>query len=168
MTVALPAWISRAQVVALERLVALLERERVPYQVTGGLAGNLHGSSWPVHDMDVDVPSAALARIAERVCALPDVTPGSIAGPAPYRDEEFDLDLLEFTMHGVDFDLSGDLEAFVITPAGARHPLEIELERAVVRSLGALALRVIPLEDLIWYKRLIGRIKDVADLERLR
>src|SRR5262249_34932808 len=40
---------------ALRRLVGLLDAAGACYQFTGGFAGNLHGSRWPLHDFDLDV-----------------------------------------------------------------------------------------------------------------
>lgn len=51
----LPPWLTAAQFDALRTLMQSLSDERIPYVVGGGLAGNLHGSSWPLHDIDLDV-----------------------------------------------------------------------------------------------------------------
>ena len=160
----LPRWISPAQYRALARVIAAIEGMAVPYQVSGGLAGNLHGSRWPVEDIDLDVPSDALAALADLFRTWPGA---AVQGPSRYRDDEFELDLLEITLEGVEFDISGADDAVVRTPGGARHALAIDLPASVIRPLGALALRVLPLEELLRYKRLLGRRADLADLERL-
>lgn len=61
----LPTWITPAHYRVLARLLRVFTELEVPYLVSGGLAGNLHGPSWPLHDIDVDVPLAALPRVAE-------------------------------------------------------------------------------------------------------
>src|SRR5262249_12766775 len=73
---------------ALRLLVGLLDAAGACWQFTGGFAGNLHGSGWPLHDLDVDVARADLPRVAE------------LLGPyvtrplGPYVDDEFELLLL--------------------------------------------------------------------------
>ncbi len=47
----------------LRRLVGLLDNVGAWYQSTGGFAGNLYDSSWPLHDLDVARPD--LPRLAE-------------------------------------------------------------------------------------------------------
>lgn len=61
---ALPLWITSAQREALGTLVDALREIGLPFQATGGLAGNLHGSQWPLHDLDFDVAAAALPALA--------------------------------------------------------------------------------------------------------
>lgn len=61
---ALPPWITSAQREALGTLVDSLREIGLPFQATGGLAGNLHGSQWPLHDLDFDVAAAALPVLA--------------------------------------------------------------------------------------------------------
>jgi hypothetical protein len=40
---------------AVRHLVHLLEEAGACCQFSGGFAGNMHGSCWPLHDLDVDV-----------------------------------------------------------------------------------------------------------------
>jgi hypothetical protein len=51
----------------LRRLVGMLKGAGACYQFTGGFAGNLHGSKWPLHDLDVDVARADMPGLAERL-----------------------------------------------------------------------------------------------------
>ena len=45
--------LTTSQVRALRRLTDILDQARADYQFTGGFAGNLHGSRWPLHDLDL-------------------------------------------------------------------------------------------------------------------
>lgn len=63
---AAPLWITRAQREALATLLDALRDIGLPFQATGGLAGNLHGSRWPLHDLDFDVADAAVPALADR------------------------------------------------------------------------------------------------------
>ena len=151
----------------LARVARVLAEAEIGYRVTGGLAGNLHGSAWPLHDIDLDAPSGALEALAARFRAKPGTLPEDVLGPGRYRDEEFDIDLLELRLEGVDVDVAGTGDAAILTPQGARQSLRIDLARAELHRLGALRLPVAPLADLLDYKRVIGRTADLAELERL-
>lgn len=157
----LPAWITPAQYAVLRRLVATLDAWQVPYVASGGLAGNLHGSAWPLHDIDLDVPRAALPRLASAFSA------GVRFGPAPYVDDEFDLELLGLMVDGVEVDCSAAESVVLVTPGGERVARPTALDRAERRRVGAVEVRALPLADLLAYKRLIGRTADVRDLEAL-
>lgn len=157
----LPAWLTPVQFSVLTRLVGTFQALGVPYVATGGLAGNLHGSTWPLRDIDVDVPGAALARLAARF-------PAAVRfGPGPYRDAEFELDLLGLTLDGVEVDVSAAESVVLRRPTGARVPWPTGLARAETRAVGPLRVRVVSLDALLAYKRLVGRVADLRDLETL-
>ncbi|WP_264777684.1 nucleotidyltransferase domain-containing protein [Deinococcus aetherius] len=137
-----------------------LERHDIPYQVTGGLAGNVHGSRWPLHDLDLDVRTADLPRLA----AL--FAPAVVWGPGRYVDAEFDLPLLRLNVDGVEVDFSGAEDAWA-RRNGKRLPLVTDLARAERRVFAGVNLWVVPLADLITYKTVLGRTADLEELSRL-
>src|SRR5262245_4157722 len=49
---------------AIRRLIGFLDETAACYQFSGGFAGNLHGSHWPLHDLDVEVAQQDLTRLA--------------------------------------------------------------------------------------------------------
>jgi hypothetical protein len=149
------------QITVLRQLVGALERNAIPYQATGGLAGNVHGSLWPLHDIDLDVPTAMLPQVADLF------RDAVVWGPARYVDHEFDVELLRLELHGVPVDVCGTEDAFVLTPAGERLSLVTDLAAAQRLEFRGLSLNVLSLAELIAYKRLLGRSADVADLEQL-
>ena len=154
--------ISPAQWRAVLRLVSALDAAGIAYQLSGGLAGNVHGSAWPLHDIDLDVPGARIAQVAA-------LFPDEVAqGPARFVDDEFDLELLRLELDGVPVDVSAADDAWIFTRTGARTPLRIDLARSERREFRGTSLFVAPLDDLIAYKQLLGRDRDVADLLRLR
>lgn len=157
----LPGWITPAQYAALTRVVTALAVLDLPYVVSGGLAGNLHGSQWPLHDLDFDVPGAALPRLAAHF------VDAVRFGPGPYRDAELELDLLVLTIDGVEVDLTAAETVTLRRPSGERMPWPTDLARSDVSTVGTLAVRVMTLADLLAYKRIVGRVPDVRDLEAL-
>lgn len=156
-----PDWIAAAQLRALDAILAAFDTLGVPYAATGGLAGNLHGSHWPLHDLDFDVPSDALPRLAAAFA------PAVTFGPAAYRDDEFVLDLLTLQIEDTSIDLAAAESVCLVRAGGGTIPSPTDLRRTEVRPLAARDVRVIPLADLIAYKRIIGRYADVADLEHV-
>ncbi len=146
---------------ALRRLVGMLDEVGACYQFTGGFAGNLHGSTWPLHDLDVDVARADLPRLADLL------RPYTIRPLGPYADAEFELQLLRAEADGVAIDVSQAEEAYARV-GGRRVPLGTRLE--LRQSVPVLDLQVWaqPLGELIAYKELLGRSADVADLRALQ
>jgi len=157
----LPAWISPAQFSALADLVGFLDDARVPYAVSGGLAGNLAGSQWPLHDIDVDVPAAALPLLAQHYA------PWILSGPGAYEDEEFALQLLQLRLPEVGIDIAAAESIVLRDPQGRLHSWPSDLASFELRTLGPLSVRVHPLSSIRAYKRMIDRTADLADLDRL-
>jgi hypothetical protein len=160
--ISLPQWIVPVQYEALRRIVADLTTRRLPYVATGGLAGNLHGSTWPLQDIDLDVPREALDALAS-------ANAGHVrCGPAHYHDDEFDLELLTLEIEGVAIDLTAS-ESIRLRAHGSDvwRAWPTNLYTAERRFLAGLEVRVQPLAQLVSYKRFIGRVADVADLEVL-
>ncbi|MBW4494639.1 MAG: hypothetical protein KME26_16435 [Oscillatoria princeps RMCB-10] len=157
-----PDIISENHIQTLNFIISTLHRHKIKYQVTGGLAGNLYGSAWPLHDIDLEVAQKDMERVASlfRDCTIRPL--------ARFVDEEFDLMLLTLRVGEVEVDINQAEDAFVFTKEGIRIQLDTDLSRAKEISFLGLTLYVQPLEELIKYKDLLGRKEDVLDLSRLR
>jgi hypothetical protein len=146
---------------AIRRLVQILESAATAYQFTGGFAGNLHGSLWPLHDLDIDVPRPDLPRLAEALL------PYTIRPLGPFTDAEFELQLQCAEIDGVGIDVSQMEDAFAVT-GGRRVPLGTSLARRARVPVLDFTVWVQPLDELIAYKTLLGRTADLADLRALQ
>lgn len=158
---ALPSWIDAAQWQALLQLADAFDAARIVWMAVGGLAGNLWGSSWPLHDLDFDVPTAQLPQIASRWAA-------HVFWQGRYVDDEFDIALVRMRLGDVEIDISGADDAFGFTPSGVRTPLPNMLQQRVLRPLARRRVPCQRLSDLIAYKTVIGRAADLAELAHLR
>jgi hypothetical protein len=152
--------LTTAQERALRCLIGMLDEANTCYQFTGGFAGNLHGSSWPLHDLDLDVARADLPRLAELL------RPHTTRPLGLYVDDEFELQLLRAEVAGVEVDVS-QAEAYARV-GGQRLPLgtRLELRQSVV--VLDIKVWVQPLHELIAYKELLGRSADLTDLRALQ
>lgn len=144
----------------VQKVINILETHQIRYQVTGGLAGNLYGSSWPLQDLDLDIASADLERVYQ--C----FEPWAIAPPDRYIDHEFDVILLRLSMDGLMVDLTADQPAYALR-GKKQISLKTDLSTAHrTRCLG-LPLWVQSLKSLMDYKKTLGRSADLADLQQL-
>ena len=146
---------------ALRRLVGILDAAGACYQFTGGFAGNLHGSRWPLHDLDVDVTREGLPRLTVFL------QPYTTRPLGLYVDNEFELQLLRAEVEGVAIDVSQAEEAYARV-GGRRVPLNTSLAKRQRVSVLDLEVWVQPLGELIAYKELLGRSADLADLRVLQ
>src|SRR5262249_22589274 len=144
---------------AVRRLIGFLDE--ACYQFSGGFAGNLHGSCWPLHDLDMEVAQQDLPRLAALMHPY-------ISHPfGLYEDAEFRLYLLRAKIESVDIDVSQAEDAYGRS-GGQWLPLGTDLTRRQRVPLLDLHVWVQPLDALIAYKELIGRSADVAELRVLQ
>ena len=152
--------ISEEQFSTLKFLVCFFATYGIEYQVTGGLAGIIHGSQWPLHDIDVDVPRVAFPTISN---FLGDY----VTYPySRYVDSEFDSYVMCLKINEVEIDLIQAEEAHVHCK-GQRILVNLDISKAQRVFFMGLKLYVQPIAQLLGYKRLLKkRQADVSDLSK--
>ena len=151
------------------------------YQITGGLAGAIHGSSHGIEDIDIDVDNEALERLAASV---------ERAGPAesgvvtvwhplgPYADREFRFQLFAcYEVEGAEVEMTGAKGCFLRRPSPGGHrlleeegssptdgegeeleevPFDVDVASEAIHVVHLpgleLPVRVQPLDELLRYK----------------
>lgn len=152
--------VSLAHLEALDRMIPAFEAAGIWYRATGGLAGNLHGSDWPLHDIDLDYQRGDWPLI-ETILG-----PYLLSPPESYEDEEFRLVMATAKIGSVEIDLCQLEDCFVAGP-DAWHMQNPDPGLRERRTWQGSTLWALPLDDLIQYKELLGRTADLEDLKRL-
>ena len=152
---------SPGHVEAIETVVSALQAAGTWYRATGGLAGNLHGSVWPLHDIDLDYQAKDWNTIADLLGRH------LVEAPFPYEDDEFRLVMARALIGSVEIELCQLEDCFVAGPSGWQR-LDANPDRREARPWKSSEIWTIPLDDLIAYKEIIGRESDLKDLRNLR
>jgi len=134
---------------ALDWILSILRKNNIDYQITGGLAANLYGSTRELYDIDLEVSDYDVYRLGE-ICSE-----YIVYGPERYVDEHFDLLLMTLKYRNQLIDVCG-IDKMSIK--GFRQT--VDLNNAV--DIGGY--RVVGLGDLIAYKKLLGREVDLIDI----
>jgi hypothetical protein len=147
----------------VERLLGCLTRRGVDYVVVGGIAAVLWGSPRNTFDLDVcpatdpgnlEALARALVELEARLRGIEEDVPFSPDARTLGQVEMLTLDTT-----------AGPLD-LVMRPDGA--PVYDRLRRSATRvDIGAAAVLVASIEDLIAMKRAAGRPKDELDVEEL-
>jgi len=150
--------ITPTQQCALARVVQQLSAHHVAFQITGGLAALIYGSSRPLYDIDIDVAQKDMPLVCE-------LFRNAIVMPLErLQDENFDILMLTIELDGVSIDISQAEDAYCITPDGKRFRMETNPATARRCSFAGLELPVQRKADLIAYKRLVARETDLFDI----
>lgn len=151
-------------------IFAALEQHRVRYLVVGGVAVVLHGHMRFTADLDLVVAldranaesaMAALASLGYRPRAP--VAAADFADPALRAQWVDEKGIVVFSLWSPEHP-GTEIDLFVEEP----FPFAPAFERAASVQLGAVAVKVASIPDLIALKEKAGRPKDREDIEMLR
>ena len=158
--------IADRQAAALHWIVDLLKARAIPFQGVGGLAARAYGTTRSLVDLDFYVPTARLPEIV--AAAEADPVAQVVRGPAPYRDAAWDLNFVALDYAGPRIELGGADEAQYFDRAlGRWRPAAIDFAASRRRAVLGVAVPVMPLAQLVAYKRALDRPVDRLDLGEL-
>lgn len=149
---------------ALAWVVDKVDRHDLPYMVVGGLAATAHGGSRPLHDIDLYAPFAH----SNWSNFLTSISKYVVWGPQSVVDGQWDLTYLKIDYHGQRIEI-GDCDDVLLKngETGAWIRQRIDIEHSVSRSVLGRDVNVMPLQQLIEYKRVLGRDVDQQDIQEL-
>ncbi len=146
-----------------QRILGMLTARGVDFVVIGGIAAVLHGSARTTQDLDVCFATdganltalgKVLIELEARLRGAPDDVPF-----VPDHDTLRLVDVLTLATTAGDFDV-------LARPDGA--PTYARLRQNADRyDLGAFAVLVASVDDLLAMKRAAGRAKDLSDIDEL-
>ncbi|MEP5760579.1 MAG: hypothetical protein ABJ327_14955 [Litoreibacter sp.] len=136
----------------------------MPYQIVGGLAARAHGASRPLYDIDLYMPFSN-PRWRD---FLEDIDPYVVWGPKAVVEGAWDLTYLKANYHGQKIEI-GDTADLKIQSSmtGEWVKQVIDFETSIAKSLLDCEIKVMPVDQLIAYKRLLGRDVDQQDVREL-
>ena len=99
---------------ALRWIASEMALAGIPYQITGGLAARVYGSTRNLYDIDLDVPEASMGELTRRL------REHVVYGPARYKDAFWDLQLVTLDYRGFHVDLGGAYNTRIFDKVGQR------------------------------------------------
>lgn len=147
---------------ALVWIKSILESEKIPYQIVGGLAVKTYGGSRPVADIDLYVPKSEVHAI------LPFIEPYSSRPFNHYVEEYWDLEYCQLIYQDqkIEIGLSPGTKIYSKSEQTWKN-LEIDYRCSVNKDFLGVSLPVMPMPDLIEYKTILGREVDLVDVKDL-
>ncbi len=145
----------------VEKLLGALDRNGVDFVIIGGVAGLVHGSSYPTYDLDV-VYARDKANLARLVAALEEI--GVVLRGAP-PDLPFQLEVRTLE-NGANFTFETEWGSFdILGDAAGMRAYDALRADARIDRIGEITVRVASLSDLIAMKRAANRVKDKLMVE---
>lgn len=146
---------------ALAWIVGILNKNKIPFSVCGGLAANFYGSERPLNDIDLFVPGQCFDQVVK-------AGTNHISKPAQHYCEEaegWDLEYVQFIYDGIKIEVGSAHKTKIFD---AEHhcwqDLPIDFENTVKSTIFGSPVSVMPVADLIRYKTQLGREVDKLDV----
>ena len=147
---------------ALAWVVGLLDRHCIPFQAVGGLAARAYGATRPLIDLDFYIPMERFPEL------LPEASAYVVWGPEHYRDADWDITFVKLSYAGQQIEFGDAIDAYFfdrVAEIWVRQ--EIDFGASVWRDVLGVRVPVMPLPELIAYKRRLDREVDRMDLAEL-
>lgn len=147
---------------ALHWIVGILQVQQIPFQIAGGLAAKVYGSTRELDDIDIDIPEESFALIQ------PFVQSYVIFGPQQFNDENWQIYLMTLDYDGQKIDLGGAYKTKIFNQQGQHwEDLACDLSRAKPSMIFGMEVPVIPLKELTAYKTKLARKVDMMDVQEI-
>ncbi len=143
-------------------IINILKKHEVPFQITGGLAAKVYGSSRELVDIDIDVPESKFEEI------LTEVKDFIIFGPAQYKDENWDLWLITLNYQEQEIDICGAHEAQIFDKNNSEwFWLQTNFSKSDFKEIYSVKVPVVSKNELIDYKSKLRRDVDLIDIKEI-
>lgn len=141
-------------------IVNILNKYKIPFVISGGLAGKSYGSQRPLNDIDIDIHDSDFNII------LNDIKPHIIFGPDQYRDERWDLLLVTLNHEGQEIDISGGDTLKICDARTGKWKLnQTNFFNTEKRNIFGIKVPVISRKDLIEYKSMLIGEHQLLDIQ---
>ena len=145
---------------ALRWILGILTEKNIDYQISGGLAAKLYGSSRELHDIDIDISEKHFSSI------LPELSTYITYGPKRLNDGKWDCALLTLEYGGQEIDLCGiDTMRMSNKERTKWLTYENDLSKSLTLNVDGIDLKVIHPRDLIAYKKELDGDHQLVDVQ---
>jgi hypothetical protein len=147
---------------ALTWIAEILRENHIPFQLAGGLAARLYGSTRVLDDIDIDIPEEDFEKLTQLV------QPYVIFGPEQFSDEHWEIFLITLDYHGQKIDLGGAYKTKIFNKqTQSWEEMVSDLSKAKLNLVFGIEVPVISLKDLIEYKTKLAREVDMDDVREI-
>lgn len=147
---------------AFKWIVGILQKEQIPFQLSGGFAARLYGSDRPLYDIDIEIEDRNFDKL------FPFVKDYIIYGPQRYTNETFDVLLMTLEYEGQEIDISGcETDKLFNHETKQWESCGTKINDVVEKEVYGLKVPVIKWQDLVTYKNKVKRPTDLEDVEAI-
>lgn len=153
--------LTKVQKKVLRQIVQTLKENKIKFQITGGLAAIIYGARRPLFDIDLDVRKKDIEKVRKLLKEY------IIKDFHRHVSEYFDIWILTLKISGVLVDISQGEDCSMKEKDGNWVKMDTDLSHPTIINFEDVELTVEPKEELIYYKKVIGRATDLVDIQQV-
>ena len=143
-------------------IIEILERMKISYKILGGFAARAYGVDRELADIDIEVDDGDILLISN------EVKPYIVFGPARYKDENWDLNLMTLQYEGQEIDIAGKELKIFNKENKNWEKLGSDLCDCEIVEVYGKKVPIEKLDNLIAYKTKLSRDVDIKDVIQLK
>ncbi len=148
---------------ALRWIIAILNKNEIDYQISGGFAGKVFGSKRKLNDIDIDISKNNFDKI------LPEISEYIIYGPDHYIDFKWDLELITLNYKGQEIDICDSDNSLISNKEGTRWiHFSTNFSKTLDIDLNGIKIKVINPKDFLEYKKELDGKHQLEDIEAVK
>lgn len=147
---------------ALKWITGVLRKNKIPFQITGGLAAKAYGATRKLFDIDIYVPEKYMNKVIKKTKKY------IILGPKRSKTKNWDLEYIKIIHSGQRIEI-GSPEKTKMFDKKRRKWLRdrINFSKPETKEIFRLKVPLIPKRQLILRKIKLGRKVDRIDLRQM-
>lgn len=142
-------------------IIGILRKRKITFQVTGGLAAEIYGSSRKLADIDIDIPESKFPDL------LSSVKPYIRFGPKRYKDKHWNLKLLTLKYKNQLIDIGSSHQKIRDFDKNKWVQINTHFHTSKLMHIFGLRVPVITEGELIDYKKTLSRRVDKYDIAHI-
>lgn len=146
---------------AFRWIIGILRKHEIPFQIIGGLAARVYGSSRELVDIDINIPEGKFGDI------VPDVKEFIVYGPERFIGENWDLLFMTLKYENQGIDICSDKAKIRNARTGSWKENHTNFSESEIHEIYGMSVPVIKKESLIEYKKSLSRPVDIEDIEAI-
>ena len=153
--------LSKDQKRVLVQVTKTFKENNIPFQITGGLAAIAYGCRRDLFDIDIDISKKDIEKV--RKLFKENITEDL----HHLQNGRFDIYVMSFEIDGVNVDISQLEENYVIDKEGNKIGGDYNFSNTKIMEIEGLKLPVEDKNELVNYKKILGRDTDLIDIQQM-
>ena len=148
---------------ALQWITNILNKNKIPFQIVGGLAAKAHGAKRKLWDIDIYIPEKYKDKIVEKTKKY------IVWGPKQIKQKNWDLEYMKimYAEQKIEIGFPEKTKLFDTTKKKWFQE-KIDFSKSELKELFNIEVSVMPKKELIDRKKKLGRKVDKLDLKQMQ